>query len=77
METQELFETQSIHQAAFCLCLGLKLADIDRRSGSKVTFVFEGRNASKKAISFYNGVKVAAQQYSDNLRSLKDMIFSR
>ena len=77
MNQTELFDTQSIYQAAFCLCIGLKLDDIDRRNGSKVTFVFEGENASKKALGFYNGVKVEAQEYSESMRSLKDMIFAR
>ncbi len=77
MDSVELFETQSIFQAAFCLCQGLKLQDMDRRAGVKVTFVFEGKDASKKALGFYNGTKVEAQRYSENFRSLKDMIFSR
>ena len=45
MDNFELFETQSIYQAAFCLCIGLKLHDIDRRNGTKVTFVFEAKGA--------------------------------
>ena len=76
MKEPERFSTRAIFQAAFCLCLGLKLVDLDR-SGSKVTFVFEGVDAQKKALGFYNGTKVEAQAYSDNFRSLKDMIFQR
>lgn len=75
--SREQFETQSIYQAAFCLCAGLSLVELDRASGSKATFVFEGQDAQKKALGFYNGAKVAAQAYSENFRSLKDMIFKR
>ena len=74
---QEQFETQSIYQAAFCLCIGLDLVKVDRSRGAKATLVFEGPDAQKKALSFYNGTKVVAQAYSDNFRSLKDMIFQR
>lgn len=75
--TREQFETQSIYQAAFCLCVGLKLSGMDRTKGSKVTFVFEGVDVQKKALGFYGGVKVVAQEYSDKFRTLKDAIFQR
>jgi len=74
---REHFETQSIYHAAFCLSIGLRLVELDRAGGSKVTFVFEGSEAQKKALGFYNGTKVAAQAYSENYRSLKDVIFKR
>ena len=73
----ESYQTQSIYHSAFCLCVGLKLSGMDRTNGSKITFSFEGLDAQKKALGFYNGVKVAAQEYSENIRSLKDAIFRR
>lgn len=72
----EQFETQSIYHAAFCLCQGLQLSELER-GGNKVTFVFTGKTAQAKALQFYNGAKVSAQRYSDNFRTLKDMIFKR
>lgn len=74
---REHFETQSLYQAAFCLCIGLDLVKIDRSGGAKVMLVFEGKDAEKKALAFYNKATVVAQDYSDNFRSLKDMIFKR
>lgn len=73
----ELYETQSIHEAAFCLCSGLKLHSMDRRDGSRVTFAFEGKEASRIADGFFNGAKVEARKFSDALRSLKDRVFKR
>ena len=73
----ELTDTNSIYEAAYLLCVGLKLHTMDRNGGSKVTFVFAGKDASKKANGFFNGAKVEARAYSDAVRSLKDRIFKR
>ena len=72
-----IFETQSIFEAAFCLCLGLKLCAMDRDDREKVTFRFEGKDAVKRANGFFNGTKVPAREYSDAVRNLKDRIFQR
>ena len=73
----ELIELQSLYESAFALCLGLKLHSMDRREGSKVTFVFKGKDAARKMDGFFNGAKVEARAYSDAVRSLKDRIFKR
>ncbi|HOW88178.1 MAG TPA: DUF5659 domain-containing protein [Candidatus Omnitrophota bacterium] len=73
----ETTETNSIYEAAYLLCRNLKLCRMDRSGGSKVTFVFQGKDATKKANEFFNGAKVGARAYSDAVRSLKDRIFKR
>ncbi len=74
---QEQFETQSIYQAAYCLCIGLNLVRVDRAGGSKATLIFEGPGAQKKALGYYNNSKCVAKELFDDYRSLKDMIFKR
>ena len=68
--------TESIYQGAFCLCRGMKLVG-KGKSGNKFTILFEGKDSHIEAMKFYNGAKVEAKAYSDNLRSLKDFLFQR
>lgn len=71
-------ETQNIYWGAFCLYIGLRLAG-KRNDGRKVTLIFEGKDAQKKALAFFNGGKVNAnaQELFSQYRNIKDTIFER
>jgi hypothetical protein len=70
------FSTESIYQGAFCLCRGMKLVGKEK-NGNKITIFFDGKDSHIEAMKFYNGAKVQAKAYSDNLRTLKDYIFQK
>lgn len=76
MTNPEIFSTQNLYQAAYCLCRGFKINGFER-TGGKVNVIFEGEDMTSKALEFYNGAKVDAKKYSDSYRSLKDMVFQR
>jgi hypothetical protein len=73
---KNLYATENLYEAAFCLCKGMKLIGKEK-TGSKVTVFFEGKDAHIEALKFYNGGKVEAKAYSDSYRTLKDYVFQR
>lgn len=72
------FETKDIYQAAFLYARRLKLLRLERE-GSSYWFVFENMKEAEALSNSYWGrdADVNAKAYSDAIRSLKDMIFSR
>ncbi len=76
MPESNLYATQNLYEAAFCLCKGFKLAG-KRQQGNKVIVLFEGADVREEALKYYNGAKVEAKAYSDSYRTLKDYIFER
>ena len=76
MGDPNLYATQNLYEAAYCLCKGLKLAG-KKRQGHKVIVLFEGPDAQTESLKFYNGAKVEAKAYSDAYRTLKDYVFER
>ena len=76
MTINNVYATQNLYEAAFCLCRGLKLAGKERQ-GNKVIIRFQGAGAEEEALKFYNGAKVEAKKYSDAYRTLKDYVFER
>ena len=76
MNKPNIFKTQSLYIAAFCVYNNMKLVGMER-DGRKVTMVFEGLDAERKALEFYSRGIVEAQRYSECFRSLKDQIFER
>ncbi len=76
MSVNNLYSTQNLYEAAFCLCRGLKLAGKERQ-GNKVIVQFQGTAAKEEALKFYNGGKVEAKSYADAYRTLKDYVFER
>ena len=76
MPESDVYMTQNLYEAAFCLCRGLKLAG-KRRQGHKVVILFEGAEVQAEALKFYNGAKVEAKAFTDAYRTLKDYVFER
>ena len=72
----ETFETQNLYQASWCLYSGLKLIG-KKNNGRKITLIFQGKDAEKKAFEYFNGGKAEARELFSNFRSLKDSIFER
>ena len=75
-QVSEVFRTQNLYQAAFCLCQGYRILGTEQ-DGNKISVIFEGENIRKNALKFYNGGRVEAKAYSNAYRSLKDMVFQR
>ena len=76
MDNPNLFVTQNLYQAAYCLCRGFQLAG-KRREGVKTSVIFEGQKVAEEAMRFYNHGTVEAKAYSDAYRTLKDYVFER
>ncbi len=76
MTNSDVYGTQNLYEAAFCLTKGFKLAGKNNQ-GKKTIIYFEGRNVQEEAIKFYNGAKVEAKALTDAYRTLKDYIFER
>ena len=76
MGNEEVYGTQNLYEAAFCLSKGFKLAGKERQ-GQKVVVQFRGKNVREEALKFYNGAKIEAKAYSDAYRTLKDFVFER
>jgi len=74
MANSNLYGTQNLYEAAYCLCRGMKLTG-KGSADKKVTVYFEGKDAHIEALKFYNGGKVEAKSYADAYRTLKDYVF--
>lgn len=72
----DTIELQNIYQAAWCMHVGLKLVG-KKNDGHKVTLIFQGEDAEKKAFEYFNGGKAPARELFENYRSIKDSIFER
>ena len=76
MADPDLFVTQNLYQAAYCLCRGFQLIG-KRRQTVKCSVIFQGHNVAQEAMTFYNHGTVEAKAYSDAYRTLKDYVFER
>ncbi len=76
MSHRELYSTQNLCEAAFCLCKRFKLAG-KARQGSKIVVSFDGVNVREEALKYYNGAKVEAKAFTNAYRTLKDYVFER
>ena len=73
------YRTVNLNEAAFFMSLGHKVNRTMRVDG-KVVFVFADGNTDWELLKnhFYNNTtKIYARDFSDNLRSLKDMIYTK
>lgn len=76
MANSNLYGTQNLYEAAYCLSKGMKLIGKERQ-GNKVVVFLEGKDSHVEAMKFYNGAKVEAKAYADAYRTLKDFVFQR
>src|SRR3989338_11638455 len=58
-DSPNLFATQNLYQAAYCLCRGFQLTG-KRRDGAKASVIFEGEHVTEEAMRFYNHGTVEA-----------------
>lgn len=82
METQNqnnnLFVSKDLHIAALCYAKGLKLDRIERQ-GRVCWFLFVDKKRGEKLQQDFitKSVDVNAKDYSDALRTLKDLLFAQ
>ena len=72
----KVYATQNLYEAAYCLSIGLTLTG-RRIDGIKTIIIFEGENAQKRALGYYNGAEMEAKKLMDNYRTIKDYVFQR
>ena len=73
------YPTQHIFCAAYLLAVGHQISHVDTESSNKSTMYFEGENAERDALSFFNGTakKIDPKKYSESYRNVKDFLFQR
>jgi len=75
--SSNLFSTKDLYLSALCYAKGLKLERIDRQ-GRVCWFLFadkrQGEQLQREFIS--KSVEVNAKEYTDALRTLKDLLFA-
>lgn len=69
--------TKDLGEATALVTEGVKFIGLERE-GSFYWFVFDGTRADEVSQIYWSGdLKVSAKLFSDNLRTLKDRLFSR
>ena len=76
MTGNNLYGTESLYEASFCLSKGHKLAGKEKQ-GDKYVVYLEGKDPHLAVMDYYNGGKVEARKLFDAYRSLKDYVFQR
>lgn len=73
-----LFATKDLYLSALCYAKGLKLERVDRQ-GRVCWFLFadKGRGEQLRQEFITKTVEVNAKDYSDALRTLKDLVFAQ
>jgi len=74
MPSANLYETQNLYEAAYCLAKGMRLVG-KVRVGKRVAIHLEGKDSHLEAMKFYGTTKVDAKTLFDCYRRLKDFIF--
>jgi len=74
MSDANLYATQSLYQAAYCLTKGIRLVGKER-TGKKMTVYLEGKDSHLVAMEFYGKTRVDAKTLFDCYRTLKDFVF--
>ncbi len=75
---QDVYQTRDIYETAFLYASRLKLIDV-QRTDSICWFVFSDQNkAEELSRKFWSReAKIDAKTYSEAIRTLKDMLYSR
>jgi hypothetical protein len=78
MEEKSGYMTKDLAEAAFLYASNRKLSGLENESG-KYWFVFENyRNCQQLSNKYWQKeAKINAKEYSDAIRSLKDLIFNK
>jgi len=76
MKTMEIYKTRDLFEAAFLYGSHHDLIRVDQDEGERCWFVFDAECKSI-ALTYWQGrATVNAKDYSDAIRTLKDIIFS-
>jgi len=78
MEKENIFSTRDISEGALLYCCNRKFIRMEHDAG-KCWFVFEDKKLCQELINSYwrREALVDAKAFSDGMRTLKDLIFSR
>lgn len=73
----ETFKTRDLYEAAFLYASEVKLLTL-KAEGREFWFIFESKESGELSGEYWRGEgNIAPKKYSDAIRSLKDLIFSR
>ena len=77
-DSKEQFQTADLGLATALCCIGYKLITLDKQDKRKVSFIFKREVGIDKDSNDYwaDYTEVKARSYFDNLRTLKNRIYS-
>lgn len=73
-QTKSNYGTSNIYEAAFLLAKGFALCNKINNEGKSI-IIFEGEEAKKAGLEFYNNAEIGAKSFADAFRTIKDFIF--
>lgn len=75
---EKIFQTFDLGLAAALISVGFQLLDLNKSNPRKVQFLFKASNELQEAIEDYwsDNLKVNARTYFENLKMLKNRIYS-
>lgn len=74
---EKIFSTKDLPLASLCYAKGERLLEV-KREGRVCWFIFENQNKCSELQKKYfsKSIEVNAKEYSDAIRTLKDLVFS-
>ena len=77
-DSKEYFQTADLGLATALCCIGYELITLDKQDKRKVSFIFKRKLGIDKDSNDYwaDYIEVKARTYFDNLRTLKNRIYS-
>jgi len=77
-DSASVFTTYYIGVSTALLCAGFELLDIEKSNPKKALFVFRGEDGIEETANDYfaNKLKVKARSFADNLKALKNKLYS-
>lgn len=77
-EMEMIYSTKDLSEASFLYASGKKLTKL-HKDGKRVWFIFDDRLSCEKLVNAFwsKEAVVNAKEYSDAIRTLKDLIFNR
>lgn len=78
LEGNEVYTTYDLGCSAALISIGFELVSLDKQNQRKVLFIFARKGYIEKTVNEYfsNQLKVNARSFFDNIKSLKNRIYS-
>jgi hypothetical protein len=74
-----VFTTYDLGVSTALLCAGFELLSVDKKNAKKALFIFKRKDGIEDIVDFYfsNVLNVKARSFFDNLKALKNKLYSK